>query len=318
MSLYEKKYNEALEWMRSLYDGLHGSTKEDAEHYFPELKESEDEKTRKQILSFLKEFERDHYRNLDFSSWIAWLEKQGSQILANSAKTCKVESKFKVGDWVVDNQGKVGQISSVTDDGYGFCLYDGTYVSGCWKDNYHLWTIQDAKDGDVLVVNNEVFIYAHRKQMYCIAVAHCFVDIAGDFYIDGEFGYVEYGKTTISPATKEMCDLLFQKMKEEGYEWDAEKKKLKRVYWNKYVKCDPNPPSIYEESGYELDAEKSNEESNEGNCEIDGLYCAKTILEKTLGKVEGYQTDDGILEHKSAINAVTKLCDKISRGTRIN
>lgn len=28
------------------------------------------------------------------------LEKQGEQNLANSAKTCKVEPKFKVGDWV--------------------------------------------------------------------------------------------------------------------------------------------------------------------------------------------------------------------------
>lgn len=76
---YEKKYKEALCWMQSLYDGLHGATKKDAEHYFPELKESDDEKIRKQIISFLKEFECDHYRNLDFSSWIAWLEKKGEQ-----------------------------------------------------------------------------------------------------------------------------------------------------------------------------------------------------------------------------------------------
>ena len=30
-----------------------------------------------------------------------------------------------------------------------------------------------------------------------------------------------------TPATKEQRDLLFQKMKEAGYEWDAEKKELK-------------------------------------------------------------------------------------------
>ena len=40
---YEQKYKEALGWMQSLYKGLHGATKEEAEHYFPELKESEDE-----------------------------------------------------------------------------------------------------------------------------------------------------------------------------------------------------------------------------------------------------------------------------------
>ena len=33
----------------------------------------------------------------------------------------------------------------------------------------------------------------------------------------------------IYSATKEQCDLLFQKMKEAGYEWNDEKKELKKV-----------------------------------------------------------------------------------------
>lgn len=33
----------------------------------------------------------------------------------------------------------------------------------------------------------------------------------------------------------------------------------------------------------------------------------RIYLKKTLGEVEGYQTDDGILEHKCAISAVDKL-----------
>lgn len=33
----------------------------------------------------------------------------------------------------------------------------------------------------------------------------------------------------ILPATKEQRDLLFQKMKEAGYMWDTEKKKLKKI-----------------------------------------------------------------------------------------
>ena len=40
---------------------------------------------------------------------------------------------------------------------------------------------------------------------------------------------------------------------------------------------------------------------------IDGLWHAERILEKTLGEVEGYQSDDGILEHKAAITAVRDL-----------
>ena len=40
---------------------------------------------------------------------------------------------------------------------------------------------------------------------------------------------------------------------------------------------------------------------------IDGLYAAIDILTKTLGEVDGYQTDDGILEHECAISAVKEL-----------
>ena len=43
---------------------------------------------------------------------------------------------------------------------------------------------------------------------------------------------------------------------------------------------------------------------------IDGLYAAVDILQKTLGEVEGYQTDDGILEHKCAISAVKELYEQ--------
>ena len=76
----EKKaraYNNGI-WQNHLYRTNNSYYANELNYIFPELKESEDEKIRKQILSFLKEFEYDHYRNLDFSSWIAWLEKQES------------------------------------------------------------------------------------------------------------------------------------------------------------------------------------------------------------------------------------------------
>ena len=43
---------------------------------------------------------------------------------------------------------------------------------------------------------------------------------------------------------------------------------------------------------------------------IDGLYAAIDILEITLGKVDGYQSNDGILEHQCAISAVKKLYEE--------
>lgn len=83
MDTYEKKYNEALNWMRELYPGLHGATKEDAEHYFPELSESEDERIRIALCDIVRDMPymetelRAH--GLTVEKAIAYLEKQKEQ-----------------------------------------------------------------------------------------------------------------------------------------------------------------------------------------------------------------------------------------------
>ena len=88
METYEEKYKKALEWMREVYPTLQGAAKEDAECYFPELKESEDKEIRKSIIGFLKTLaslkDGKTVSNEDFDSetlleWATWLEKQGEQ-----------------------------------------------------------------------------------------------------------------------------------------------------------------------------------------------------------------------------------------------
>ena len=77
---YEKKYNEALNWMRELYPGLHGATKEDAEHYFPELKESKESKDEKMRKSIIDVIQRAGFISSEYKyEAIAWLEKQKEQ-----------------------------------------------------------------------------------------------------------------------------------------------------------------------------------------------------------------------------------------------
>ena len=72
-----KKYDEALEWIRKVYPTLTGADKEDAEHYFPELTESEDERIRKCIIRLLQV---GGYMPLeDKEKAFAWLEKQKEQ-----------------------------------------------------------------------------------------------------------------------------------------------------------------------------------------------------------------------------------------------
>ena len=76
-----KRYDEALERCRKLYNeaNANGYTSdiEDYETIFPELKESEDEMVRKELLDFCKNRAENYpndpkYKNI--SAWIAWLK----------------------------------------------------------------------------------------------------------------------------------------------------------------------------------------------------------------------------------------------------
>ena len=73
-----KAYDEALEWMRKVYPTLTGADKEDAEHYFPEFAESEDERIRKHLIEIVETYwgtTNEPGKAAD----LAWLEKRKEQ-----------------------------------------------------------------------------------------------------------------------------------------------------------------------------------------------------------------------------------------------
>ena len=158
--------------------------------------------------------------------WHDALEKQGEQKPADM-----VEPKFKVGDWVVKKDGekffggsKVAQITKIDKEQYWFDC--GTWLE---DEDIRLWTIEDAKDGDVLVASDgSIFLFAGVVDCAC----KYYVAITTDNYVkinkEVEGGYWETSRA-VHPATKEQCDTLFAEMKEAGYEWDAEKKELKKI-----------------------------------------------------------------------------------------
>jgi len=145
---------------------------------------------------------------------------------------------FKAGDWVViDNcHNSVYQVDSVREYDYMLKHTHGGLMPFHFScvERLRLWTIQDAKDGDVLVttkIRSCPFIY--RKTVEKNNLAHCYagIDGNGDF-IEGclKRTLCHFGPTSdVAPATKEQRDLLFAKMKEAGYEWDADKKELKKI-----------------------------------------------------------------------------------------
>ena len=152
-----------------------------------------------------------------------------------------IEPKFKVGDWIVFN-GLILHIDEIVNGYYRTTsIGDGIHNSYDWDVDRctRLWTIADAKDGDVLYLQHEgmehVIIYKRlvKKTFHTILSVHCAYDgDSNDFFEDVDHYHSitsERDEKEIHPATKEQRDLLFRKMKEAGYEWDSEKKELKKI-----------------------------------------------------------------------------------------
>ena len=144
----------------------------------------------------------------------------------------KIEPKFHEGDWIVV-RGEVILICDIRNDLYEVIFADGehrVYDTNILDKEGHLWTIADAKDGDVLVASDgSIFIFAgvidYACKYYVALTAYNGVSINKEV----EFGYWELANH-VHPATKEQCDHLFKRMEENGYEWNNEKKEvIKRI-----------------------------------------------------------------------------------------
>ena len=250
-----KRYDEALEQARKWYNNQNSSSIGKSYLYavFPELKESEDEKVRKGIIELVRQ-SSEILEKKNQEQMLAWLEKQGEQKVTytTTAETgdgginalvtrelptdgCddgqkpadKAEPKFKAGDWITDGDINLFQIAKI-DNGW-YCTDDDDRV--CFDvvhDYYHKWTIADVKDGDVLVYEGEIFMIKSYA-LWNKIVYHCCYDgeILHKHSIYDSWRKEDFDK--VHPATKEQCDLLFEKIHEAGYEWDAEKKELKKI-----------------------------------------------------------------------------------------
>jgi hypothetical protein len=74
---YEKKYKEALERAKEYWDSPRTCLDIDKlVEIFPELKESEDEKVRKEIIDYISRLTASPDNIDKYNTWIAWLEKQ--------------------------------------------------------------------------------------------------------------------------------------------------------------------------------------------------------------------------------------------------
>lgn len=226
---YKEKYNAALRRAKKLYG--EGTITECLGWVFPELAESDSERIRKAIKSGIRHLETqlgyDAVDGVDILDIYSWLEKQGEKKPVD-----KVEPKFNVGDWIVLPLSIIAHIDSLNSTDYQVTTTDGKICDFkiSKQDNYRLWTIKDAKDGDVLSgeTDGEVFIFLFNQIQDKWIVAHGYYSEADGEFIEKAY-FHRYHGNLFSPATKEQRYLLFQKMKEASYKWYSEKKELKKT-----------------------------------------------------------------------------------------
>jgi hypothetical protein len=98
------------------------------------------------------------------------------------------------------------------------------------EDNWHHFNIHDAKDGDVLFhsdsASNGIFIFKEILQCRNMqkVICYCDYDSEDGFCLGENHTCCWTDSKILHPATKKQRDLLFQKMKEAGYEWTRQRK----------------------------------------------------------------------------------------------
>lgn len=149
----------------------------------------------------------------------------------------KVEPKFHEGEWVVDNAGYIWKIKGILNKFYILEGVEGdeSRPTTEWADDtFHLWTIKDAKDGDVLCCESGwTCIFKklnHNSFGGLLFDSYCFIDRTG-WFCDGAEGHTldERINGKIYPATKEQRDTLMKAMADAGYTFDFEKLELKKI-----------------------------------------------------------------------------------------
>ena len=144
-----------------------------------------------------------------------------------------VEPKFKVGDWVVNKLGNIWHIDSFDAKNYQVTNNKGehNYFPIDIQDRMHLWTINDAKPGDILELDSGIGIFkdncidSHNIHCYCYYSYEDVLEINKDSLYDNYQSH---------PATKEQCDTLMKAITDAGYTFDFEKKELKKIEENSF------------------------------------------------------------------------------------
>lgn len=157
-----------------------------------------------------------------------WLEKQSKK------STDENKPKFNVGDWIVFIKSKsVYQVEKIENYEYTLrhILGGSLCLSFSNEELIRKWTIQDAKDGDILCCKSGwMCIFKSLNNHTNTFSFYCFIDSDKCFFSSGSEShtldkkFIKAYNGEIYPATKEQQNTFMKVINDAGYEWDIEKK----------------------------------------------------------------------------------------------
>jgi hypothetical protein len=141
---------------------------------------------------------------------------------------------FNVGDWIISASAhanyRICKITKAENGNYSIESTDGYKEHNVYEmfdSMYRPWSIEDANAGDVLVYNDQYFIFKKMSSKNSF-IAYCSYHYIGydSIYVDEK---VSYSTENVKPATKEQREYLLSRLPKAGCVWRADKLKLVEV-----------------------------------------------------------------------------------------
>lgn len=140
--------------------------------------------------------------------------------------------KFKVGDWITNGR-FFYRINAIDIYNNYYRVEDRNGVSNrlvfsYYDRNYQLWTINDARRGDILCTEDTVFIFSGElEENLERPFAVCGLNDRNDFVVC--VGTLPWTDKMVFPASDSKTRELFDKLKSNGYVWLKEEKRLEKT-----------------------------------------------------------------------------------------
>ena len=181
------------------------------------------------IIALIKSHNRENCFSYDINGKLAHHEYNNEDLVIIEEVDCP---KFNVGDWVFATNDGEGPwlITAITDNYYTLqdTQENEASVAQITIDNkYHLWSLKDAKPGDVLISEDDKHPFIFKKFLGYAPSAYCGIDTTDSIYISDEDR--PWTRDTVRPATYEERQLLFNKLEEKNYKWDTDTLTLSKI-----------------------------------------------------------------------------------------